>query len=103
MNDNIQAETTLDASLPPRIEILLVDMNGRLRGKQLPLDAEKKVWSGATRLPASTQSLDIWGDDNDDLTRISLTLGDPDGKVLPDKRSHVAMGHRARSVVRASV
>jgi glutamine synthetase len=91
MNDNVKAETTLDASLPPRIEILLVDMNGRLRGKQLPLDAEKKVWSGATRLPASTQSLDIWGDDNDDLTGISLTLGDPDGAVIPDKRSHVTM------------
>ncbi|MDB5552539.1 MAG: glnA [Rhizobium sp.] len=91
MNDNVKAETTLDASLPPRIEILLVDMNGRLRGKQLPLDAEKKVWSGAARLPASTQSLDIWGDDNDDLTGISLTLGDPDGAVIPDKRSHVAM------------
>ena len=71
---------------PHYTEILLVDMNGRLRGKRLPPDAEKKIWSGAVRLPASTQSLDIWGDDNDDLTQISLTLGDPDGKVLPDKR-----------------
>ncbi|MCB1444489.1 MAG: glutamine synthetase [Rhizobiaceae bacterium] len=80
-----------DASLPPHIEILLVDMNGRLRGKRLPPEAGKKIWSGAVRLPASTQSLDIWGDDNDDLTGISLTLGDPDGKVIPDSRSHVAM------------
>ena len=76
---------------PPRIEILLVDMNGRLRGKQIPLEAEKKVWQGAVRLPASTQSLDIWGDDNDDLTGISLTLGDPDGAVIADEKSHVAM------------
>lgn len=91
MDQTTKAGASFTASLPPHIEILLVDMNGRLRGKRLPPDAEKKVWSGAVRLPASTQSLDIWGDDNDDLTRISLTLGDPDGKVIPDKRSHVAM------------
>ncbi|MGV3548625.1 glutamine synthetase family protein [Rhizobium sp.] len=88
---NKAGPVTPAGALPPHIEILLVDMNGRLRGKRLPPDAEKKVWSGAVRLPASTQSLDIWGDDNDDLTQISLTLGDPDGKVLPDKRSHVPM------------
>lgn len=84
-------KTGIAAASPHYTEILLVDMNGRLRGKRLPPDAEKKIWSGAVRLPASTQSLDIWGDDNDDLTQISLTLGDPDGKVLPDRRSHVAM------------
>ncbi|MCX8999172.1 glutamine synthetase family protein [Rhizobiaceae bacterium BDR2-2] len=72
-------------------EILIADMNGRLRGKRLPLSAEKKVWSGAVRLPASTQSLDIWGDDNDDLTGISLTLGDPDGQVLADPRTLAPM------------
>jgi len=83
--------TTRATTTPHYTEILLVDMNGRFRGKRLPPDAEKKIWSGAVRLPASTQSLDIWGDDNDDLTQISLTLGDPDGKVIPDKRSHVAM------------
>jgi glutamine synthetase len=91
MNQPKKAGTLSDAALPAHIEIFLVDMNGRLRGKRLPPDAEKKIWSGAVRLPASTQSLDIWGDDNDDLTQISLTLGDPDGKVIPDKRSHVAM------------
>ncbi|MCA0257192.1 MAG: glutamine synthetase family protein [Proteobacteria bacterium] len=73
------------------IEVLLVDMTGRLRGKRLPLDAEKKVWTGAVRLPASTQSLDIWGDDNDDLTQISLTLGDPDGACIADERTLAPM------------
>jgi glutamine synthetase len=91
MNDQKPAAGSVDVSTPPRIEILLVDMNGRLRGKQIPLEAEKKIWSGAVRLPASTQSLDIWGDDNDDLTGISLTLGDPDGAVMPDPKSEVAM------------
>ena len=91
MDQSKKAGTASAAAMPPHIEILLVDMNGRLRGKRLPPDAEKKIWSGAVRLPASTQSLDIWGDDNDDLTQISMTLGDPDGKVIPDRRSHVTM------------
>lgn len=76
---------------PPRIEILLVGMNGDLRGKQVPLEAEKKIWKGEVRLPSSTQSLDIWGDDNDDLTNLSISVGDPDGLCVPDKRSHVAL------------
>ncbi|MGM4908912.1 glutamine synthetase family protein [Rhizobium sp. 768_B6_N1_8] len=75
----------------PRFEILVVGMNGDLRGKQLPLSAEKKVWAGDIRLPTSTQSLDIWGDDNDDITGLSLTIGDPDGNVIPDKRSLTPM------------
>lgn len=79
------------AASPPRIEILLVGMNGDLRGKQLPLEAEKKVWKGEVRLPSSTQSLDIWGDDNDDITGLSQSVGDPDGVCIPDRRSHVPM------------
>ncbi|OCJ18475.1 glutamine synthetase [Rhizobium sp. AC44/96] len=75
----------------PRIEIMLVGMNGDLRGKQIPLDAQKKVWAGEVRLPSSTQSLDIWGDDNDDITGLSLSVGDPDGNCIADKRSLVTM------------
>lgn len=84
---------TQDATVDPqaRIEVLLVGMNGDLRGKMIPLSAEEKVWKNTVRLPASTQSLDIWGDDNDDLTGISLTLGDPDGICMPDKRTLAAM------------
>ncbi|MET0748656.1 MAG: glutamine synthetase family protein [Rhizobium sp.] len=74
-----------------RIEVLTVDMNGRLRGKQIPLAAEKKVWTGAVRLPLSTQSLDIWGDDNDDLTGLSMTIGDPDGSCVADPRTLAPM------------
>ena len=80
----------------PRIEVLTVDMNGRLRGKQLPLEAEKKIWEGGARLPLSTQSLDIWGDDNDDLTGLSLTIGDPDGACIADPRTLVDMPWAAK-------
>ena len=79
------------SSQQPRTELLLVGINGDLRGKRIPLDKEKKIWEGAVRLPASTQSLDIWGDDNDDLTGLSLTVGDPDGLCHPDLRSLAPM------------
>lgn len=77
--------------IEPHIEILLVGMNGDLRGKRIPISKEKKVWDGVVRLPSSTQSLDIWGDDNDDITGLSLSVGDPDGQCIPDKRSAAAM------------
>jgi glutamine synthetase len=91
MTNDIPARTNVPANAPPRIEILLVGMNGDLRGKQIPLEAEKKVWDGTVRLPSSTQSLDIWGDDNDDITGLSLSVGDPDGECVPDRRSLAAM------------
>ncbi|MGD9477198.1 glutamine synthetase family protein [Shinella sp. G-2] len=79
------------SNAPARIEILLVGMNGDLRGKQVPPEGEKKIWDGSVRLPSSTQSLDIWGDDNDDITGLSLSVGDPDGVCIPDRRSLTAM------------
>ncbi|MBN9028960.1 MAG: glutamine synthetase [Rhizobiales bacterium 63-7] len=91
MTDASSSAGTSVVGAPPRIEILLVGMNGDLRGKQIPLEAEKKVWEGSVRLPSSTQSLDIWGDDNDDLTGLSLSIGDPDGVCIPDRRSHAPM------------
>jgi glutamine synthetase len=78
-------------SIEPHIEILLVGMNGDLRGKRIPKSKENKVWDGAVRLPSSTQSLDIWGDDNDDITGLSLSVGDPDGQCIPDRRSVTPM------------
>ncbi len=91
MADASSTTGTSAVGAPPRIEILLVGMNGDLRGKQIPLEAEKKVWDGTVRLPSSTQSLDIWGDDNDDITGLSLSIGDPDGICIPDRRSHAPM------------
>lgn len=86
-------ETAKDDTPDPaaRIEVLIVDMNGRLRGKQIPLSAEKKVWAGDVRLPLSTQTLDIWGYDNDELNGLSMTIGDPDGSCIADPRTLAPM------------
>ena len=91
MTNSSQAAAPLAADPSARIEVLLVGMNGDLRGKMIPIKAEDKVWKNTVRLPASTQSLDIWGDDNDDITRISLTLGDPDGICIADRNSLSAL------------
>lgn len=91
MRKDSTANGNVPANAPPRIEIMLVGMNGDLRGKQIPLEAEKKIWDGTVRLPSSTQSLDIWGDDNDDITGLSLSVGDPDGECKPDRRSLAPM------------
>ncbi len=91
MTDLSKAAENPAADPSARIEVLLVGMSGDLRGKMIPIKAEDKVWKNAVRLPASTQSLDIWGDDNDDITRISLTLGDPDGICVADRRSLTAL------------
>ncbi len=45
----------------PRFEVLIVGMNGDLRGKQLPLDAQGKVWA--------------WRDPPADLNAIARHLG----------------------------
>src|SRR4051812_18233547 len=90
---SMTVETAKDDTPDPsaRIEVLIVDMNGRLRGKQIPLSAEKKVWAGDVRLPQSTQTLDIWGYDNDELNGLSMTIGDPDGKCVADPRTLAPM------------
>ena len=75
----------------PYLELLLVGMNGDLRGKRIPVEKQQKVWDGAVRLPTSTQSLDIWGHDNDEITGLSMTIGDPDGNCIPDARSLAPM------------
>jgi hypothetical protein len=99
MTNDSKAAGFPSANGQPRIEILLVGMNGDLRGKQVPPEGEKKIWDGSVRLPSSTQSLDIWGDDNDDITGLSLSVGDPDGVCIPDPRSLTVMPwarHHAR-------
>ncbi|MEO1853076.1 glutamine synthetase family protein [Chromohalobacter sp.] len=70
-----------------RVEVLCIDMNGIPRGKWVPAEQLDKVMEGQVRLPLSTQSLDIWGEDNDALTGLSQSIGDPDGVCHADERT----------------
>lgn len=67
----------------PHLDILIVDCQGGLRGKRLPGTHLDKVLSGQTRMPLSTQAMDVWGDDVDHITQLGLSQGDPDGFCIP--------------------
>ncbi|TVQ38682.1 MAG: glutamine synthetase [Geminicoccaceae bacterium] len=64
------------------IELLLVDLNGVVRGKWLPAATLAKLALEGARLPRSTFGLDIWGEDVDEAG-IALATGDPDGFLKP--------------------
>lgn len=67
---------------PSRVEMLLPDMNGRLRGKSMPRDGLSKLAKGAVRMCWGTQALDIWGVDVDGVGA-GAEIGDPDGVCRP--------------------
>ena len=64
------------------VEVLLVDLNGVVRGKWLPANALGKLALEGARLPRSTYGLDVWGEDVD-AAGIALATGDPDGFLKP--------------------
>lgn len=65
------------------IDVLIVDWQGKLRGKRLPGTFGDKILNGQSRLPLSTQAQDIWNGDRDEIIELSLTIGDPDGLCVP--------------------
>jgi glutamine synthetase len=77
--DNGSADSSVD-----RIDVLIVDWHGGLRGKRLPASLREKILAGDARMPLSTQAMDIWGDDQDSITNLALSQGDPDGVCIPD-------------------
>ncbi len=72
------SQSSIDA-----LDVLVVDLQGNLRGKRLPAELVAKGLDGGTRMPLSTQLLDIWGDDCDHITQKALSQGDPDGACVP--------------------
>ena len=73
-----------------QLDVLIVDCQGGLRGKRLPSHYREKILNGDARLPLSSQAMDIWGDDCDQITHLGVSSGDPDGTCLPgNNRFHV--------------
>ncbi len=67
---------------PERIELMLCDLNGILRGKWLPGDQVDKLISGGVRLPISTYAPNIMGSEPPE-TGLGIVVGDPDGFIVP--------------------
>jgi len=84
---------------PDRIETILVDFNAMLRGKWLAGDDAGKLDKGQVRLPISTYTPNILGEELAQ-TGIGAIAGDPDGTVRPVpgtlKPVPWAMGHVAQ-------
>ena len=69
----------------PEIEVLesfIVDVNGQLRGKWVPVSSAEKVMKGQLRFPASSFSIDIWGNEVP-ASGMGAATGDSDGVCTP--------------------
>ncbi|MEM7091141.1 MAG: glutamine synthetase family protein [Pseudomonadota bacterium] len=67
------------------VTVALVDINGVLRGKRLPVSQISKVFEGGFRMPLSACTLDIWGRDIAD-SELVFQSGDRDGVCKPTDR-----------------
>ena len=69
----------------PEIDVLeafIVDVNGQLRGKWVPVRSAAKVMKGQLRFPSSSFSLDIWGNEVP-ASGVGAVTGDRDGVCIP--------------------
>lgn len=62
-------------------EVILPDLNGRLRGKWIGRDKIEKVFAGSLKLPLSALAFDIWGRD---VEATVFDSGDADGLAVAD-------------------
>jgi len=67
---------------PERIECMLCDLNGILRGKWIPGKAADKLATGHVRLPLSTYVPNIMGEEVPE-SGLGIVVGDPDGCLVP--------------------
>ena len=63
------------------LNVVLTDLNGVFRGKNIPVVQLSKVEKGNFRMPISVLNLDIWGNDIERSQWVFAT-GDADGKCL---------------------
>ena len=68
----------------------IVDINGVLRGKRLPVDQLDKIIKDGTRMPFSAANVDIWGRDINGSPLV-FESGDEDGKCIWTARKPIVM------------
>lgn len=86
LSDNTEINQPQAEDIKGQLDVLIVDWQGGLRGKRLPAHYRNKILAGEARMPLSTQAMDIWSDDCDEITRLGLSVGDPDGACVPGDR-----------------
>ncbi|MEL6289229.1 MAG: glutamine synthetase family protein [Pseudomonadota bacterium] len=101
VGDDMSFDADIDAYLaahgrPHRVDLLLPDMHGRMRGKSMPGAGLEKLAAGDVRLCWGTQALNIWGVDVEG-TGVGAEIGDPDGIILPVAGTLVPVPHAGAS------
>ncbi|GLQ57977.1 glutamine synthetase family protein [Devosia nitrariae] len=82
----------------PQIEVLhtaVCDLNGILRGKRIPIDQARRVAENGIRMPLSTVSLDVWGEDIMGNPMV-FSSGDTDGICSPTGRGALPINWTTR-------
>ena len=72
------------------LTLSIVDINGVLRGKRLPVDQLNKIIKDGARMPFSAANVDIWGRDIDGSPLV-FESGDEDGKCIWTARKPMLM------------
>ena len=72
------------------LTLSIVDINGVLRGKRLPVDQLNKIIKNGARMPFSAANVDIWGRDIDGSPLV-FESGDEDGKCIWTARKPILM------------
>ncbi len=67
------------------LRVGVCDLNGVMRGKLIPVSQADKALSGGLRIPQSTTSVDIWGNDIAN-SQLVYEMGDSDGILEWTKR-----------------
>ncbi len=67
------------------LRVGVCDLNGVMRGKLIPISQADKALSGGLRIPQSTTSVDIWGNDIAN-SQLVYEMGDSDGILEWTKR-----------------
>ncbi len=79
LNEFLQAYPDIEM-----FEVILPDLNGKLRGKWLPRENIEKAFDGGLKLPLTTLGFDVWGRDVESWV---YDNGDADGICVPDART----------------
>lgn len=82
----------------PEIEVLhtgVVDLNGIMRGKRIPIEQAHRVAEGGIRMPLSVVGVDVWGEDITSSPMV-YTGGDTDGICSPTGRGALPINWTAR-------
>src|SRR5690606_8733408 len=96
LNEGTDIVAWLDQN--PQVEVLhtaVVDLNGIMRGKRIPIDQARRIADNGIRMPLSIVGVDVWGAAIVGH-RMVFTSGDTDGICSPTGRGALPINWTTR-------